>query len=106
MSSQAGGAMASRLRWSFPLWLVLWLVCCLGVVATTRADGPDAWANDLSPIAAGDWNGGRSAHLLERAGFGGTPEEIARFAALTPVQAVDRLVDYESIDNSALAPFD
>ena len=47
------------------------------------------WANDLSPIAAADWNGERAAHLLERAGFGGTPEEIARLAAMTPQQAVD-----------------
>ena len=31
----------------------------------------------------------RAAHLLERAGFGGTPEEIARLAAMTPRQAVD-----------------
>ena len=32
----------------------------------------------------------RAAHLIERAGFGATPEEIARLAAMTPQQAVDR----------------
>ena len=71
-------------------------------------DGPDtpaAWTNDLSPIAPADWSYDRAAHLIERAGFGATPEEIARLAAMTPQQAVDALVDYESID-SGLKPFD
>ena len=67
--------------------------------------GPVEWANDLSPITAADWNYDRAAHLLERAGFGGTPEEIARLAAMTPQQAVDALVDFESIA-SELKPFD
>jgi len=63
------------------------------------------WTNDLSPIAATDWNYDRAAHLLERAGFGGTPEEVGRLAAMTPRQAVDALVDFESI-KSDLKPFD
>src|SRR2546422_9830349 len=67
--------------------------------------GPSAWANDLSPIAASDWSYDRAAHLIERAGFGATPEEIRRLAALTPRQAVDELVDYESIP-SGLNAFD
>ena len=65
-----------------------------------------SWTDDLSPIAPADWTYGRAAHLLERAGFGGTPDEIARLARLTPRQAVDSLVDYESIDASGLRPFD
>ena len=68
--------------------------------------GPAAWANDLSPIAASDWSYDRAAHLLERAGFGGTPEEVARVAAMTPQAAVDWLVDYEKTDNASVAPFD
>jgi len=67
---------------------------------------PHAWVDDLSPIGAADWNYDRAAHLIERAGFGGTPEDIAALAAMPPAQAVDRLVDYESSDNSALKPFD
>jgi uncharacterized protein (DUF1800 family) len=63
------------------------------------------WTVDLSPIAATDWNDDRAAHLLERAGFGGTPEEIGRLAAMTPRQAVDALVDFESI-KSDLKPFE
>jgi hypothetical protein len=66
---------------------------------------PDSWTGDLSPIAAADWSYARAAHLLERAGFGGTPEEVSRLAAMSPRQAVDHLVAYESVDSGA-APFD
>lgn len=37
------------------------------------------------------------AHLLRRAGFGGTPAEIAAYTALGYAGAVDRLVNYEQI---------
>jgi Protein of unknown function (DUF1800) len=70
------------------------------------AAGPASWANDLSPITAADWSYDRAAHLIERAGFGATPAEIERLAAMSPRQAVDSLVDYESIDGSKLSPFD
>jgi len=65
----------------------------------------DGWANDLAPIAQADWDYARAAHLIERAGFGAPPEEVKRLAALTPRQAVDELVDYESI-KSDLQPFE
>jgi hypothetical protein len=68
--------------------------------------GPASWADDLTPIAKADWNYDRAAHLVERAGFGATPAEIERLAALAPEQAVAQLVNYESIDNGALKPFD
>jgi uncharacterized protein (DUF1800 family) len=64
------------------------------------------WADDLSPIAATDWNFDRTAHLLERAGFGGTPQDIARLAAMTPQQAVAALVDYHTIANDHLPAFE
>ena len=68
--------------------------------------GPAAWTNDLAPISRADWGYDLAAHLIERAGFGATPEEIDRLAAMTPQQVVDVLVDYEKVDNSALRPFD
>jgi hypothetical protein len=71
-----------------------------------RADSPAAWVDDLSRIAANDWNYDRAAHLIERAGFGETPAAITRLAAMTPDQAVSVLVNYEAIPNSALKPFD
>jgi uncharacterized protein (DUF1800 family) len=70
----------------------------------TAADAD--WADDLRPIEAAAWNYDRAAHLIERAGFGATPDEIRRLAAMSPQQAVDWIVDYESIDASALAEFD
>src|SRR5512140_2515129 len=63
------------------------------------------WTGDLSPIGKEDWNAERAAHLLERAGFGGTPEEIAQFAAMTPEAAVKRLVYHKGIPND-LPAFD
>jgi uncharacterized protein (DUF1800 family) len=68
--------------------------------------GPAAWSNDLSPIAPQDWSYERASHLLERAGFGGTPEEIQRLAAMTPQEAVRYLVRFQTVDSSQLQPFD
>ncbi|MDP6351508.1 MAG: DUF1800 domain-containing protein [Alphaproteobacteria bacterium] len=68
--------------------------------------GPESWIGDLTPITAAEWTADRAAHLLERAGFGGTPEQVARLAALTPAQAVAWLVDFETVVNDHLAPFD
>jgi len=77
-------------------------------VAVAAAAGPASspWVDDLSPISASDWNAERAAHLLERAGFGGTPEDVSRLASLTPQQAVDSLVDYQRIDNSDARAFE
>jgi hypothetical protein len=68
--------------------------------------GPAAWQNDLTAIAPADWNYEFAAHLLERAGFGGTPEEIQSLAKITPAQAVARMVRFEGASTSHLPPFD
>jgi uncharacterized protein (DUF1800 family) len=60
----------------------------------------------LTPIGAADWNYDFAAHLLERAGFGGTPEEVEALAKMTPAQAVARLVRFTGADASALPPFE
>ncbi len=87
-------------------WLLL-LHHPFGFAASTRLQaGPAAWQDDLAPIGPQDWSGDRAAHLLERAGFGGTPEAIRQLAALSPAQAVHRLVVFQDIDNSHLTPFD
>lgn len=65
-----------------------------------------AGVGDLAPLAGSDFDYEQAAHLLERAGFGGTPPEIEELVALGLEGAVSRLVDYEAIDDSALAPFD
>ncbi len=71
----------------------------------TRPDD-DIWKGDLSPIAEHDWSYERARHLLDRAGFGGTPEQIAVLAGLGPEAAVRRLVNYETVDNAHLPTFD
>ena len=63
-------------------------------------------ANELTPIGPGEWNANKAAHLLSRAGFGGTPEDVARLAAMTPQQAVRSLVYFDKADNRQLRPFD
>ena len=67
------------------------------VTAIAQTAGPAKWQNDLSPIAPADWSYDFAAHLLERAGFGGTPEEIQALAKLTPSQAIARIVRFEGI---------
>jgi hypothetical protein len=66
----------------------------------------DGWEQDLSPIRQSDWTRERARHLLDRAGFGGPPEEVARLAAMSPEAAVAWFVDFKSIDDSNLPQFE
>jgi hypothetical protein len=61
---------------------------------------------NLSPISVTDWTYERAAHLLERAGFGGTPAQIERLAQMSPQEAVAFFVDYKHADNSHLPAFE
>lgn len=58
---------------------------------------PAAWTGDLTPITDKDWNHIRATHLLERAGFGGTPEDIDALAAMSMQAAVRHLVYHKNI---------
>jgi len=60
----------------------------------------------LNPLPASKWNYATAAHLLNRAGFGGTPEEIEKLAAMSPADAVASFVDYDKIPNTAEPPPD
>ncbi|MFN0316827.1 MAG: DUF1800 family protein [Burkholderiales bacterium] len=88
---------------------LLFLSCASLAHAATAGQrlgpGPASWSGDLQSISASDWSEDRAAHLLERAGFGGTPEEIVRLAAMTPKQAVAMLVRPKNIPND-LPAFD
>ncbi len=68
--------------------------------------GPASWTGDLTAITAADWSYDRAEHLLGRAGFSGTPEEIRKLAAMTPEETVRALVDYDDIPNDHLSPFE
>ena len=77
------------------------VLACSGLAAAASP-----WAGDLAPITPADWNRARAAHLLERAGFGGTPEEVDALAKLTPAQAVRRLVRFEGVPKTTLPTFE
>ncbi|HCA35834.1 MAG TPA: DUF1800 domain-containing protein, partial [Gammaproteobacteria bacterium] len=66
----------------------------------------DSWQSDLSPIPSANWNYDTAAHLLERAGFGGTPAQIQTLAEMGAAQAVAYLVRFDASTNSHLSAFD
>ena len=58
----------------------------------------------LKALSADRWNFTTAAHLLNRAGFGGTPAEIEKLVELGPDKAVSHLLDYEKIPDDTPAP--
>lgn len=58
----------------------------------------------LKPLSSDHWDYAKAAHLLNRAGFGGAPEEIQKLADLGPDKAVAYLLDYEKIPDPTPNP--
>jgi uncharacterized protein (DUF1800 family) len=58
----------------------------------------------LRPLPNERWNYETAAHLLNRAGFGGPPEEIQRLTALGLEGAVSALLDYEHLSGVSPDP--
>jgi uncharacterized protein (DUF1800 family) len=58
----------------------------------------------LQPLSSSQWNFEMAAHLLNRAGFGGSPSQIEMLAGLDPDKAVSHLIDYERIPDPTLNP--
>ena len=58
----------------------------------------------LTPLSPKEWNYSKAAHLLNRAGFGGTPAEIQKLADLGLEAAVAALLDYEKIPDATPNP--
>lgn len=58
---------------------------------TVQAAPENDWLENLSPLSRQDWNAAHAAHLLSRAGFGGTPADAAQLARLSPLRAVRQL---------------
>jgi uncharacterized protein (DUF1800 family) len=73
--------------------------------ATYRPSGNLALATALEPYR-GAWNERLAAHLMRRAGFGGTPDQVAHLASLSMDRAVDSLVKFPSTSNLPDAPSD
>lgn len=86
-----------------------WLFACLCWWASAAGPAfamvPPDGRDDLRPIADAQWNPAAAAHLLQRAGFGGRPDEIAALTALGPQAAVRRLVRWQSVPDN-FVPFD
>ena len=78
------------------------LITLLAVNMVCAASNP---ANPLTPVSVQEWNADKARHLLERAGFGATPQEVAQFARMTPQQAVQTLVRYQRTPDK-FVPFD
>jgi uncharacterized protein (DUF1800 family) len=58
----------------------------------------------LKPLSTDGWNYETAAHLLNRAGFGGTPDEIATLTDLGHDAALSSLLDYEKIPDATPDP--
>jgi uncharacterized protein (DUF1800 family) len=58
----------------------------------------------LQPLSSNQWNYEMAAHLLNRAGFGGSPSDIEKLANLSHEQAIASLIDYEYISDPTLNP--
>ena len=58
----------------------------------------------LKPLSASEWDYASAAHLLNRAGFGGTPDDIQKLASLGHLEAVSSLVNFERIPDTTADP--
>lgn len=56
------------------------------------------------PSPSNPWDYAKAAHLLNRAGFGGKPEEIQRLIKAGPEAAVDEILNYERVPESVPSP--
>src|SRR5260370_28183065 len=58
----------------------------------------------LKPLESGRWNFTTAAHLVNRAGFGGSPVEIDKLVALGVDGAVSHFEDYEKTPDETTDP--
>ncbi len=65
-----------------------------------------AMNTSLSEISAREFDQAAARHLLNRAGYGGTPDQVRELHAMGLDAAVDHLVDYAAIDVSSLPGLD
>ena len=58
----------------------------------------------LEPLPASQWNTATAAHLMNRAGFSGSPADIENLRQMGLGKAVSWFVDYEKIPDATPAP--
>jgi hypothetical protein len=98
--------MLRKLKWIVALCIAGIMAALAPTPSMARQSGSTAWQDDLTSIGPTDWNNQTAAHLLERAGFGGTPDQIEALASMSPADAIRRMVYFDNVDNSHLLPFD
>ncbi|MCH7871016.1 MAG: DUF1800 family protein, partial [Planctomycetes bacterium] len=79
------------------------LIGCLIGTLTGIAAADDVAGTSLQKLHKKFWNYENAAHLLRRAGFGGTPEQVQALVNMGHKAAVNSLVDYDRIE-WAIAP--
>lgn len=62
-------------------------------VVTNGTPFPSDPTTMLDPLPQAAWNQRTAAHVLNRAGFGGTPDDVQSLADLTPAAAVARMME-------------
>ena len=83
------------------------LVARILLILSSLSTASLAWSElDLSPIDRSDWDGDKAAHLLSRAGFGATPEEIASLERRSPQSVVRNLLRGGLLEGSKDTDFD
>ena len=82
--------------------LLFSLLFCFKVLAKDNLN----WYGDSNSISNNDWDLSKAKHLLERAGFGGTPEQVELLFNLGLSKAVEHLVHYENISIDNMPEFD
>jgi uncharacterized protein (DUF1800 family) len=58
----------------------------------------------FEPLPGNQWNTATAAHLMNRAGFGGSPDDIENLRQMGLGKAVSWFVDYEKIPDNTPAP--
>ena len=79
------------------------LFSCLSMKVIAKEN--NGWQGNINPITSEDWTLSKAAHLLERAGFGGNPEEILFIYKLGSIKAVEHIVYYENISTKHMQDF-
>ena len=95
-------------RYSYMRLLLNKFIC---FILLSAGSGANAYELDnkllaeFRPLKESDWSYEKAAHLLERAGFGGTPSQIYKLLEVSPEEAVDSLVNPKRT-NSHLLKFE
>src|SRR5713226_2126448 len=66
----------------------------------------EASLRKFQPSTADPWDRAKAAHLLGRAGFGGTPEEVTRLAGMRFGDALDELLEYDRVPDGPFPEID